>query len=94
MKVDMYDSRRGGYVELGGPTERFHRKLARWTKKLKNGDAQSQLLLRLVLECANTFRMFEKRDAYSDEGRRDLCGRASTMTMTKLRKAMKEEPWK
>lgn len=84
----------GGWVEVGGPTKRFQRKLSYWTKKLKIGDAQAQLLLRLVLECSNTFRMFEKREDFSDEGRRDLCGRAATMTMAKLRKAMKEEPWK
>ena len=69
-------------------------KLARWTTKLKNPDTQTRLLLRLVLECANTFGMFERDDFSNEERRRYLCGRARTMTMTKLRKAMKEEPWK
>ena len=93
MKVDMYVPG-GGYVEVGHASEKFQRKFARWTKKLKNGDAQSQLLLRLALEAANTFRMFERRDDFSDDKRRELCGRASRITMTKLRQAMKEEPWK
>lgn len=59
----------------------FEAEVKRWEKKLKNPNIQAKLMLRLILEYAETSLIIAEKYTYSTDEMRDLLARMSKIIM-------------